>query len=329
MPVKTRKPTRRHRTDTRRHRSSVRSRESRVAHASVTTRVETPTISAFKRSLMRSHDSVLRSAYVVPGVQKQASALSSLLPSNPLVTINPDAWYSLLAHNPELCYLSLSGQFNLKGGCYLKSGSESISIAGAFRTLTPGDNYQGRYIVSGGQRIAFNPKFLDPQAEIKLSSAVHTGKSFAANLTVEHYLHLFGPNGSASSMNYGFPYGSSFSQAIAYILKANNIDVQTFMARSELNQNIYSKIKNNPQYIPEALTCKAILFAIHPTVLQAIALFELAKYTFTNTLDDLILLSFFATFDYDIHKYNETMQNLGYPQLGSKQYGPRHIKLLE
>ena len=316
MPVKTRKPPRRHRIDARRNRSSVRSRESRASHTTVSTRVETPTISAFKRALTRSHNTVLRSAYVVPTALKQASPLSKLLPSNPQVTINPDAWYRLLAHNPELCYLSLSGQFNCKNGYFLKAGSNSISIAGAFRSLTPNDNFTGKYVISGEQRIAFSPKFLDPQAEIQVTGAVRIGKSLANNLSVEYYLQIFGSSGS--SMDYGFPYGSSFSQAVSYILKANSIDVQTFMERSHLDRNIYNKLKRDPAYIPEPLTCKAILFAVRPTVIQAITLYALAKHQFSNTQDDL--------FDYDIDKYNEVMKEIGYPQLGSKNYNVRRRK---
>lgn len=324
MPVKTRKPSKRHGRDARRNRSSTRSRESRTSNATVTTRMETPTISAFKRAMARSHDTVLRSTYVVPTAIKQASPLSTLLPPNPQVTINPDAWYRLLAHNPELCYLSLSGQFNCKNGYYLKAGLDSISIAGAFRALTPEDNFTGRCVVSGGHRIAFSPKFLDPQTEIQVSGAVRIGKSLASNLSVEYYLQIFGSSGS--SMDFGFPYGSSFSQAVSYILKANNIDVQAFMERSLLDRNIYNKLKRDPAYIPEPLTCKAILFAVRPTVIQAITLYALAKHQFSNTQDDLVLLGLFGIFDYDIDKYNEVMKEIGYPQLGSKNYNVRRRK---
>lgn len=323
MPVKTRKPSRRHRTDTRRNRSGVRSRESRVAHASVTTRMESPTISAFKRALVRSPETVLRSAYVVPAAKKLRPSFSTLLPPNPQVTINPDAWYRLLARNTDLCYLTLSGQFNPKNGYYLNTGSDSISIAGAFRALTPKNHFQGRYVVSGSQRITYSPKFADQQTRVIISDAVQLGKRFANNPTADQYAHLFGENGPASSMDFSFPYGSTFSQAVSYILNANNIDPKTFSYRSHLDPNIYSKLKNNPNYIPEAQTCKAIFFAIHPTVPLARTLYELAKYYFGNSKDDLMLLTFFALFDYDINKYNETMRILGYPQLGSKNYGIR------
>jgi len=326
MPVKTRKPTKRRRMDARRNRSSVRSRESRSSHTALSTRVETPTISAFKRAMARSHSTVLRSVYEVPTAIKQTAPLSTLLPSNPRVTINPDAWYRLLAHNPDLCYLSLSGQFHRKDGYYLKSGSDSISIAGAFRTVSPGDNFTGKCVVSSGQRIAFSPNFLDSQTQAVFTGAVQIGKSLFTNLTVEHYLSLFGPNGSASPMDYGFPNGSSFSQAIAYILTNNNIDPQTFMERSHLDRNIYNKLKRAVQYNPEPLTCKAILFAVRPTILQAITLYGLAKHHFANTQDDLLLLAFFAISDYNIDKYNELMALSGYPQLGSKNYNVRRRK---
>lgn len=320
MPVKTRKTTHRSKREPHRNRHSARSRTLRSLGITDSTAGENATISSLKRGIAAANSSPSRSISLLSSHHHTKPTIlnASVSPSKAQVTVTTDAWYDLLAKNPDLCYLSLSGQFNRKNGCLLKNNNGSYSIEKFFSDL-----YSQTYSPHAAHiELRSHSTFIGAQAEVRthaaLDSAIKVGKQLASKPTIEHYLSLFVNDGSASVMNYGFPYGSSFSEAIFYLLKDNNIDSNVFMNRTNLDYNIYSKIKNNPQYIPERPTCKAILFAVQPTVLQALFLFGLAKHSFSDCWDDLILLTFFANQDYNINKYNQVMQKNGYPTLGSK-----------
>lgn len=314
MPVKTRKTTRRSRRDTHRNRHAARSQALSSLSIADTSVQETPTVSAIKRGIATANISSLRKAGTV---SPQRQTVPPITPKAQ-VTVTTDAWYDLLVKNPDLCYLSLSGQFNRKNGCLLKNNEGSFSIEKYISNLYSQTYSPGTVTVEIGNHFDLNRVLAEANARAAVDSAIQVGKRFASNPTIDHYSNLFINDGSATVMNYGFPYGSSFSEAIYCLLQNNNIDSNMFMSRTNLDYNIYSKIKNSPQYIPERPTCKAILFAVQPTIPQALFLFGLAKHSFSDCWDDLILLAFFANQDYDIYKYNQVMKKKGYPTLGSK-----------
>lgn len=320
MPVKTRKPTRRSRREPHRSRHSTRSRSLRSLGIADSTVGENSTISSLKRGIAAAQAAPSRSISLLSSQRRNKPTIlrSSSYASKAQVTVTTDAWYDLLAKNPELCYLSLSGQFNRKNGCLLRNNEGSFSIEKFFSDLYSQTYSPGTVTVEIGNHFDLNRELAEAHARAALDSAIQVGKRFASNPTIDHYSNLFINDGSAAIMNYGFPYGSSFSEAIFSLLQKNNIDSNTFMSRTNLDYNIYSKIKNSPQYIPERPTCKAILFAVQPTITQALFLFGLAKHSFSDCRDDLILLAFFANQDYDIYKYNQVMKKIGYPTLGSK-----------
>lgn len=321
MPVKTRKPTRGSKREPDRSRHSARSQTIRSLGIADSTVGENSTISSLKRGIAAAHSAPSRTVSLLSSQPRtQPTVLrSSSHPSKAKVMVTTDAWYDLLAKNPDLCYLSLSGQFNRKNGCILKNVNGSYSIEHFFADLYSQQSYSPQVACI---EIHSHSTFKGAQAEVRthaaLDSAIKLGKQLASKPTIEHYLSLFINDGSSTVMDYGFPYGSSFSEAVSYLLKNNNIDSNIFMSRTNLDYNIYSKIKNNPKYIPERPTCKAILFAVQPTVLQALFLFKLAKHSFSDCWDDLTLLTFFANQDYDIYKYNQVMKKIGFPTLGSK-----------
>lgn len=314
MPVKTRKATRRSRRDTHHNRHAARSQAFSSLGIADTTVRETTAVSTIKRGIDTANISSLRKA----GTETPRRQTVPPIITNAQVTVTTDAWYDLLAKNPDLCYLSLSGQFNRKNGCLLKSAEGSLSIEKFFSDLYS-RTYSPRTVTfEFGNHFDFNRVRAEAHARAAIDSAIQFGKRFASNPTIDHYSNLFINDGSAAVMNYGFPYGSSFSEAIFYLFQSNDIDANLFMSRTNLDYNIYSKLKNSPQYIPERPTCKAILFAVQPTIPQALFLFGLAKHSFSDCWDDLILLAFFANQDYDIYKYNQVMKKNGYPTLGSK-----------
>ena len=320
MPVKTRKTTRRSKRETHRNRHSARSSSLRSLGITDSTTRENSTISSLKRGIAAAQSAPSRSISLL---SSQRRTKPTILRSNPYtskaqVTVTTDAWYDLLAKNPDLCYLSLSGQFNRKNGCLLKSNEGSFSIEKFISNLYSRTYSPGTVTVEIGNHLDLNRARAEANARAAVDSAIQVGKRFASNPTIDHYSNLFIDDGSAAVMNYGFPYGSSFSEAIFSLLQKNNIDSNMFMSRTNLDYNIYSKIKNSPQYIPERPTCKAILFAVQPTITQALFLFGLAKHSFSDCRDDLILLAFFANQDYDIYKYNQVMKKIGFPTLGSK-----------
>ena len=319
MPVKTRKPTRRSKREPHRSRHSARSRSLRSLGIADNTVGENSTISSLKRGIAAAQSAPSRNISLLSSQRRTKPTIlrSSSYPSKAHITVTTDAWYDLLAKNPDLCYLSLSGQFNRKNGCLLKNNEGSFSIEKFFSDLYSRTYSPGTVTVEVGNHLDLNRARAEAHARAAVDSAIQVGKRFASNPTIDHYLNLF-INDGAAIMNYGFPYDSTFSEAIFCLLQKNNIDSNMFMNRTNLDYNIYSKIKNSPQYIPERSTCKAILFAVQPTIPQAIYLFGLANLSFSNFWDDLILLAFFGNQDYDIHKYNQVMKKNGYPTLGSK-----------
>lgn len=320
MPVKTRKSTRRSKREPHRNRHSARSRSLRSLGIADNTVGENSTLSSLKRGIAAAQSSPSRSISLLSSHHHTKPTIlnANASPSKAQVTVTTDAWYDLLAKNPDLCYLSLSGQFNRKNGCLLKNNDGSFSIEKYISSLYLQTYLPGAVTVEIGNHLDLNRARAEANARAAVDSAIQVGKRFASNPTIDHYSSLFINDGSAAVMNYGFPYGSSFSEAIFSLLQKNNIDSNMFMSRTNLDYNIYSKIKNSPQYIPERPTCKAILFAVQPTITQALFLFGLAKHSFSDCRDDLILLAFFANQDYDIYKYNQVMKKIGFPTLGSK-----------
>lgn len=109
-----------------------------------------------------------------------------------------------------------------------------------------------------------------------------------------------------------------FIQAVAMLIEQRRIDRNTFSVRSLLDVKIYDRIMRLENWHPKEETCKAILFALRPSVITALRLYALAGYTFRECEQDRLLLAMFGIGDYDIETYNQVMlQRHGKP-LGSK-----------
>lgn len=254
---------------------------------------------------------------------KLAVALSD--PKN-CIKLNDEIWFGMLPKAPDLCYLSLSGRFDRKGGYTIRSETARLPIDTAFRIIPP-DKHIPRaypYIVYDGKIIAYSPIFATMRVRMMLRSAVQEGQEFYAGLSAEHYSSMPLSGSILSGLGFGPPDGNQFTYMIRSIMNRDQIGSERFMERTKLDYNIYNNIRNNPNYTPTQPTAKAILFAVRPTLMDAIYLYGLAGYQFQQTAEDRLLLAFFANEDYDIDKYNEVIQSKGYAPLGSKSYSKKN-----
>lgn len=238
-----------------------------------------------------------------------------------LVTLNDEIWFNILPKSADLMYLGLSGKFSRKNNFSIQVNGIDFPLSGAFRKIARSEHIPSAYsyTVYNGEIIAYSIHFADPTLRSVIASAVFAGKAFIDKVSSGHYMSLNLDNNLFGGGS-GYPPNDSFAAAIYFILTNKNIDSNLFMERTHLDYNIFSNLKNKADYAPERSTCKAILFAVQPSILEAIFLFGLAGYQFKRDFQDSMLLSFFGNEDYDIDKYNYVMTQKGYPQLGSKNY---------
>lgn len=238
------------------------------------------------------------------------------------VKLNEEIWFSLLPKAPELCYLSLSGKFNRKHGYTIRSSHAVLPIDSAFRVIPPDKHipHAYPYTVYDGKIIGYSPVFATTLVRTMIKAAVQEGREFYDGLSVSHYSSLPLSGSILSGLCFGPPGGNQFCYMICSIMKRDGINSALFMERTKLDYNIYCNLQNNPNYKPSQATAKAILFALRPTLMDAVYLYELAGYKFQQTDEDRLLLAFFANEDYDIDKYNEVIKSKGCTPLGSKPY---------
>ena len=171
MPVKTRKPTRGSRREPDRSRHSARSQTIRSLGIADSTVGENSTISSLKRGIAAAHSAPSRTVSLLSSQPRtQPTVLrSSSHPSKAKVMVTTDAWYDLLAKNPDLCYLSLSGQFNRKNGCILKNVNGSYSIEHFFADLYSQQSYSPQVACI---EIHSHSTFKGAQAEVRTHAAL-------------------------------------------------------------------------------------------------------------------------------------------------------------
>ena len=143
------------------------------------------------------------------------------------------------------------------------------------------------------------------------------------SFTAEEYFQLLDEQrkkyGNYETINIEMPWlPPRFVNAVDMLIAQMNLSRNEFRERSILDVKIYDRIRRRENWQPKADTCKAILFALQPSVLTAIQLYQLAGYTFLMCAEDELLLAMFGIGDYDIEKYNKVMSLRGLKQLGSK-----------
>lgn len=251
--------------------------------------------------------------------------IKSLPDSDDRVKLNDEIWFNMLPKAPDLCYISLSGRFDRKGGYTISTRTARLPINTAFRIIPPEKHKPNLYpfTIYDGKIIAYSRLFATPLVRSMIQAAAQEGSDFYDGLSVEHYSNFPLSGSILSNTGFGPPGQNPFCYMICSIMDRENIDSNKFMERTRLDYNIYNNLRNNPSYKPKEPTAKAILFAVRPTVLDAVSLYGLAGYQFQQTVEDLLLLTFFANADYDIEKYNEVIKSKGCTPLGSKSYSKK------
>lgn len=261
------------------------------------------------------------------GIRESSLTKLALTLSDPknCIKLNDEIWFSMLPKASDLCYLSLSGRFDRKGGYTICSENARLPIDTAFRIIPPSKHIPRAYpyTIYDGKIIAYSPIFATMRVRMMLRSAVQEGREFYDGLSAEHYSSMPLSGSILSGLGFGPPDGNQFAYMIRSIMNRDQIDSEKFMERTKLDYNIYNNLRNNPNYTPTQPTAKAILFAVRPTLMDAIFLYGLAGYRFQQTDEDRLLLAFFANEDYDIDKYNEVIQSKGFTPLGSKSYSKK------
>lgn len=256
--------------------------------------------------------------------------LSQLIGSLPepkdRVKLNDEIWFNILPKALDLCYISLSGRFDRKGGYTIRTRSARLPIDTAFRIIPPEKHRPNLYpfTIYDGEIIAYSPLFASPLVRSMMQAATQEGSDFYDGLSVEHYSNIPFSGSILSNAGFGPPGRNPFCYMICNIMDRDNIDSNKFMERTKLDYNIYNNLHNNPCYKPKEPTAKAILFAVRPTVLDAVSLYGYAGYQFQQTVEDILLLTFFSNADYDIDKYNEVIRSKGCTPLGSKSYSKKN-----
>lgn len=260
------------------------------------------------------HNSIRRLINTIPAPKAQ-------------VKITDDIFYQLLMQSPELCYLCISGRVDYKHGYLLTGNHTPISLESAFRIIPPHQHIPSAYpfVRHKGQIIAYSSQFADKSLRNMLRATILKGKNFVSELTSDPYGNLsFGESGQTDSYSGNMPPYQTFAREVYNRLEQLHISSAEFSRLTHLDYNVYTKLRNDPDYEPKRDTCKAILFAVRPNVVYAGKLFERAGYHFRETKEELLLLAFFALEDYDIEKYNQKVVRYGGTPLGSKNYAPRN-----
>lgn len=241
------------------------------------------------------------------------------------IKLNDEIWFNILPKAPDLCYLSISGRFDRKSGYTIRSGNTRLPINTAFRIIPPEKHLPDAYpyTIYDGKIIAYSLVFAPFRVRTMLRAAIQEGQELYDGLSAGHYQRLPLSGSILTGIGFGPPGQNRFCYMICSIMERDDISSNMFIERTNLDYNIYSNLKNNPEYTPKEATAKAILFAVRPTLLDAVFLYGMAGYTFQQTDEDRLLLAFFANEDYDISKYNEVLLSKGLTPLGSKSYSKK------
>lgn len=274
---------------------------------------------------------ILRQAVTTSIKRVRHNSLNRLVNALPApkvqVKITDDIWYQMLMQSPELCYLCISGKVDYKHGYLLTGNHTPVPLESAFRVIPSHQHIPSSYpfIKHNGQIIAYSPQFANKSLRNVLRATILKGKNFVSELTSDPYGNLsFGESGQTDSNTGNMPPYQTFAREVYNRLEQLHISSAEFSRLTHLDYNVYTKLRNDPDYEPKRDTCKAILFAVRPNVVYAGKLFERAGYHFRETKEELLLLAFFALEDYDIEKYNQKVVRYGGTPLGSKNYKPRN-----
>ena len=89
----------------------------------------------------------------------------------------------------------------------------------------------------------------------------------------------------------------------------NQVDVYK---RAHLDRRVFSKLRNEENYMPSERTIWAVALAMELTLDEALALFKEAGYTLSDRVkDDVIIKFFFENRIYDIFLINEVLDHYG------------------